>query len=152
MLQLWTDIPAYFISYTHAHAHTYTQPFYCSLHFVQDKSGEPVPEERFTHSHLSWSSVIPYLLHPSSTIHGIPLFNLRAWQSFSTISLQVFFGLSLGLAPSLHTIIHTFLHPIIVFFSQHMPIPSYCFSVVPRPCHLILASPSTLYLELYLVA
>jgi len=28
------------------------------------------------------------------------LFNLRAWRSFFTISLQVFFGLALGLAPS----------------------------------------------------
>ena len=27
------------------------------------------------------------------------LFNLRSWQSFSTISFQVFFGLPLGLAP-----------------------------------------------------
>jgi len=32
---------------------------------------EPVPEETFICSHLSWSSIIPYLLHPSSTIHGI---------------------------------------------------------------------------------
>jgi len=33
--------------------------------------GEPVPEEAFTHSHLSWSSVVPYLLHPSTMIHGM---------------------------------------------------------------------------------
>ena len=32
-------------------------------------SGEP--EETFTHSHLSWSSIIPYLLLPSNMIHGI---------------------------------------------------------------------------------
>jgi len=34
------------------------QPFYCSLDFVQDNPSEPVPEETFTHSHLSWSSII----------------------------------------------------------------------------------------------
>jgi len=34
---------------------THTQPFYGSLDFVQDNLGEPVPEETFTHSHLSWS-------------------------------------------------------------------------------------------------
>jgi len=28
-------------------AHTHTQPFYGSLDFVQDNSGEPVPEEKF---------------------------------------------------------------------------------------------------------
>ena len=36
------------------------------------------------------------------------MFNLCAWQSFSTISLQVFFGLLLGLAPSTSYFIHFF--------------------------------------------
>jgi len=31
--------------------------------------GETVPEETFTHSHLSWSSIIPCLLPPSFTMH-----------------------------------------------------------------------------------
>ena len=56
---------------THACTHTHTQPFYGSLDFVRDNPGEPVPAETFTHSHLSWSSIIPYLLPPSITIHGI---------------------------------------------------------------------------------
>jgi len=37
-------------------------PFYGSLDFVRDIPGEPVPEETFTHSYLSWLSVTPYLL------------------------------------------------------------------------------------------
>jgi len=49
------------------------QPFYSSLDFIQFNSGEPVPEETFTHSHLSCSSIIPYLLPPSITIYGILL-------------------------------------------------------------------------------
>jgi len=65
--------------HTHTHTHTHTQqqqqqqqqPFYGSMDFVQDNPGEPVPEATFTHSHLSWSSIVPYLLHPSTTIHGI---------------------------------------------------------------------------------
>jgi len=52
-------------------AHTHTQPFYGSMDFVRDNPGEPVPEETFTHLHLSWSSIVPYLLLPSNTIHGI---------------------------------------------------------------------------------
>jgi len=44
---------------------------YGSVDFVTDNPGEPVPEETFTHSHSSWSSIIPYLLLPSTTIHGI---------------------------------------------------------------------------------
>jgi len=51
---------------THARTHTHTQPFYGCLDFVWDNSGQPVPEETFTHSHLSWSSIILYLLHPST--------------------------------------------------------------------------------------
>jgi len=53
------------------HTHTHTQPFYGSVDFVRYNPGELVPEETFTHSHLSWSSITPYLLHPSNMIHGI---------------------------------------------------------------------------------
>jgi len=49
------------------------------------------------------------------------LFKLRAWQSFRTTSVQVLFGLPLGLELSTFC---TFLHPISVFFSQYTPIPS----------------------------
>jgi len=77
----------------HTHTHAHPQPFYCSLDFVRYNLGEPVPEETFTHSHLSWSSVIPYLLFYLLRSMASSLFNLSAWQSFSIISLQVFFGL-----------------------------------------------------------
>jgi len=39
--------------------------------FCLGQPGEPVPKETFTHSHLSWSSIVPHLLHPPTTIHGI---------------------------------------------------------------------------------
>jgi len=39
--------------------------------FFRDNPGEPVPEETFTHSHLLWLSMVPYVLHPSTAIHGI---------------------------------------------------------------------------------
>jgi len=42
-------------------------------------------------------------------IHGILPVSPRAWQSFSTISVQVFFGLPLGLTPSTsYSILHTY--------------------------------------------
>ena len=47
------------------------QLFYGYLDFVLDNPGEPVSEGTFTHSHLSWSSIIPYLLPPSVMIHDI---------------------------------------------------------------------------------
>jgi len=56
--------------YTHIHKHTH-KPFYGSVEFFRDNPGEPVPEETFIHSHLSWSSIVPYMLPPSITIYGI---------------------------------------------------------------------------------
>jgi len=75
--------------------HTHTQLFHGSLNFVRDNAGEPVPEVTFTHSHSSWSSIIPIcflLLPPSTTIHGIlpiqsKLFIVFFPQSLSKFSL-----------------------------------------------------------------
>jgi len=45
------------MTHTHTHTHTHTQPFYSSVKFVRENSGEPVPEETFTHySHRSHQS------------------------------------------------------------------------------------------------
>jgi len=49
----------------------HTQLCYSSLDFVRDNPGEPVREETFTHSNLSWSLIVPYLLHTPTMIHGI---------------------------------------------------------------------------------
>jgi len=108
--------------------YTRTQPFYSSPDFVRDNPGELVPEETFTHSHLSWSSIIAYLLLYLLWSMASSLFSLRAWQSFSTISLQVFFGLPLGLAPSTSYSIH--------FFTQ---LSSFC-STCPYRHNLICCS------------
>jgi len=48
--------------------------------FVHDYPGEPVPEQTFTHSHLSWLSTILCRRPPSAMIYSIP--NLCAWQFF----------------------------------------------------------------------
>jgi len=91
--------------------------------FDQDNPGKPVPEKTFTHSHVSWSSVVPYLLRPSNTIHGIlPVQSTCLTVFFHNLSPS--FLWSISWPGTLHFILHTFLHPIIVFFSQHMPIPS----------------------------
>ena len=85
------------------HTHTHTQPFYGSVEFVWDNPGEPVPEETFTHSHSSWSSIISiYFLHLLRSMAS-SVFNPHALQSFSTISLQVFLVYLLAWYPPLHT-------------------------------------------------
>jgi len=138
-------------SHTHTHTHTHTQPLYGSLDFVRDNVGEPVLEEAFNHSHLSWSSIIPYLLHPSAMIHGI----LPVQSKCSTVffhNLSPSFLWSTSWPGTLHFTLHTFLHPIIMFlFTTHADTIATYFAVVPRLCHLILVSLLTLYLELYLV-
>ena len=96
------------ITIVDTHTHTHTQPFYGSLHFVRDNPGEPVPEETFTHSHSSWSSIIPICFPHLQLYMASFLFNPHALQSFFTISLLVFFGLHLGLAPSTSYSIHFF--------------------------------------------
>jgi len=71
---------------------THTQPFYRFLDFVQDYLGELVPEETFTHSHLSWSSIILYLASsiycdPWHPPHSIYVPNSLFAQSLSKSSL-----------------------------------------------------------------
>jgi len=46
----------------------YNNNYFTALY--QYYPGEPVPEDTFTHSHLSWLSIILYQLPPSITIHG----------------------------------------------------------------------------------
>jgi len=94
--------------------HTHTQSCYGSLDFVQDNPGELVTEETFTHSHLLWSSFIPYLL---ITIHAIIPVQFTCLTVFFH-NLSPSFLWSTSWPGTLRFILHTFLHPIIVFYSQ----------------------------------
>jgi len=69
------------------------------------KKHSPTHTHRGHQSSLSASSIYYDPWHPPYSIHML-------YRLFPQ-SLQVFFDL-----------LHTFLHPIIIFFSQHMPIPS----------------------------
>jgi len=70
----------------HAHAHTHTHAHTTVLRlygFCTGQPGEPVPEETFTHLHPSWSSIVPYLLHPSTMIYGILLVQTTRLTNYS---------------------------------------------------------------------
>jgi len=84
------------------HTHTHTQLFHGSMDFVWDNPGEPVPEETFIHSHVSSSSIIPNLLHPSTTIHGILPVQFTC-QTVFFHNLCSSFLWSTSLHPPLHT-------------------------------------------------
>ena len=100
--------------------YTHTQPFNgrlsgsTRLSRYQKKHS---PTQTHPHHQTSFINFLHLLRSTASS-----LLNVRAWQSFSETSFQVLFGLHLGLGPCF--ILHTFLHPIIIFFSQRMPISS----------------------------
>jgi len=131
---------------------THTQLFHGSLDFVRDSPGEPVSEETFTHLHLSWSSIIPYLLRPSTAIHRILPVQSTCLTVFFPQSLSKF---SFVYLLAWHSLLHT---PYIslpnhcLLFAAYTHTIATCFAVISRLCHLILVSFSSLYLELYLVA
>ena len=126
-----------------SHTHTHNeQLLYGSMDFVQDNPA---------HSQLLWLSIVPYLLHPSNTIHGIvPVQSTRL-----TVFFHNLFKFSLVNLLAWHPPLHT---PYIsspnhcLLFAAHAHTIAACFAVVPRLCHLIPVSLSTLYLEFYLVA
>jgi len=117
--------------------------------FVRDDPGEPVPEETFIHSHLSWSSIIFPLSsnkydpqHPPCSIYMLDSLFPQSLSKSSLVYLLVW-----------QTPLHT---PYIsspnyfLLFAAHAHTIAACFAVVARLCHLILVYLSTLYLESYL--
>jgi len=113
-------------------SHTHTQPFYGSVEIVWDNPREPVPEETFTLSHLSWTSVISYLLPPSSVmIHSI----LPVQFTCLTVFPQSLSKFSLFYLLAWHPPLHT---PYIsspnhcLLFAAHAYTITTCFAVVPR--------------------
>jgi len=94
--------------------HTPQQPFYGPLSLTTRVSQYPPP---------SWSSPNLYQLLPSTTIHSILPVQIACLAVFlhnlSPCPLWSTFW-----SGPLHLIFHTFLHPISVYFSQHIHIPS----------------------------
>jgi len=137
-----------FFSCTHECTHAHTQPFYGSLDFVWDYPGEPVPKQTVTHSHLSWLSIILYLLPPSTAIHGILPLQFTCLTSLFAQPLSEKFSLVYHLVshPPLYTP-HK-ITQLLSFFFAHANTIATCFAVVLRSYNLILVSLNSL-LELF---
>jgi len=95
---------------------TQQQPFFTALY-----PGLPgwAGTRRNTHPPTIWSSSNLYQLLLSTTIHSILLVQITCLAIF----LHNLFPCPLW-SGALYLIFHTFLHPISVIFSQHIPIPS----------------------------
>jgi len=88
------------MAYIHAHSHTHRHQKKHSL----------------THTYCGHQSSLICFLHLLRSMAS-SLFNLCAWQSFSTISLKVFFCLPLSLTPSTSYSIHFFIQSLSSFHS-----------------------------------
>jgi len=94
---------------THARTHTHTHNRFTALQILSGTTQVSRHQKKHspTHTHRSHQLSLNRFLHLPRSMASF-LFNLGAWQSFSTISLQVFFDLSLGLAPTTSYTIHFF--------------------------------------------
>jgi len=86
--------------------HTHTQPFHGRLS-GSTQVGRYQKKHSPTHTHPDHRTSFINFLHLQRSIAS-SLFSLRAWQSYLTTSLQVLFGLSLGLGPSTSYSMHFF--------------------------------------------
>jgi len=82
--------------------------------FVPDYPDEPVSEETFKHSHLSWSSIILY--QPPPTIHSI----LPVQFACLTVFLHNFSPSPLW-SGTIHFTLHTFIHQSLSSFHSTCP-------------------------------
>ena len=94
------------------------QPFYNPLSRTTRVSRY---QKEHSPTHLCWSSTILYQLLPSTTIHSILSVQLMCLTIFMHNLCPSRFW-STSWSGALNLIFHTFLHPVSVFFSQHMPI------------------------------
>jgi len=128
------------------HTHTTVQ-----RPLVRDYPGRPVPEENSpTYTHPDHRTSFINFLHWLPSIAS-SVFNLRAWQYSRTTSLQVLFGLPLGLGPSTsYSYISSASHYLL--FAAHAHTNAAWSAVILTLCHLYIVSLSVPYLVICLLA
>jgi len=103
-----------------AQTHTHTQPFN-GLWSGTTRVGRY--QKKHSPTHPSWSSDILYRLPPFTTTNGIHFVQFTCMTVLlDNVSSGSLWSSSWSWA--LYFILHAFLYPIIIFFSQHMPIPT----------------------------
>jgi len=142
-------LPITMITHTHANTHTHTNRFtalwiLCGTTRVSRYQKKHSP----THTYCGHQSSLICCLH--LLLVQKQLFSLRAWQSFPHSPSFLWYTSWPG---TLHFVLHSFTSPNhCLLFAAHVHTIAACSAVVPRLCHVILVSLSTLYLELCLVA
>ena len=105
--------PRRYVTHTHArtHAHTHTRTHtHTHTHLFNNPLSRITRVGRYqkkhspTHTHPNYQTSLINFLH----LLASSMFNLHAWQSFSTTSVQDLFGLYLGLGPPISYFLHFF--------------------------------------------
>jgi len=126
------------------HTHTHTHNRFTAVWILSVTTWVSWYQKKYSHSPTyrgHQSSLICFIHLLRSTASSI--FYPHALQSFSTISLEVFLVYLLACHPPLHTpYISSPNHYLL--FATHAHTIATCFAVVPRLCHLIPVSLSTL--------
>ena len=130
---------------THTHTHNRLTPFCPGTTRVSRYQKKH--SSTHTHPDNRTSFIIFLHLQPSMASN---LFSLRAWQSSQTTSLQVLFGLPLGLGPSTSYSMHFFTQSS-SSFAAHAHTNAACSAAISMLCHLHLVSLSAPYLGVYLL-
>ena len=118
-------------NFTMHETHTHVQPFNGPLS-GSTQVGRYQKKHSPTYTHPGHqTSFINFLHLLRSTASS--LFSLWAWQSLSTTSLQVLFGLPIGLGPSTSYSMHFTMYSHL--FATHAHTITACSAVMPRLCH-----------------
>ena len=123
---------SYLAQITHTHTHTQAKLFNGPLSGTT-RVGQYQKKHSPTHTHPDHQTSFINLLHLLRSIAS-SLFNLGAWQSFSTTSLRVLFSL-----PPCSGILCFILH-VFLLFTTHAHDIAACFALVPIFCHIYLIS------------
>ena len=146
-LQFW--LVAAMCTSLKTHTHTQTQPFN-GLWSVTTWVGQYQKKHSPIHTHPDHRTSFINFLHLLRSTPSF-LFSLRARQSSLTTSLQVLFGLPLGLGPcTSYSCISSPNHHLL--FTAHAHTNAACSAVIPMLYHLPLVSLSAPYLGVYLLA
>ena len=129
--------------------HTHTQPFN-GLWSGTTRVGRYLRKHSPTQTHPDHQTSFIIFLHLQRSMAST-LFILRAWQSSCTTSLQVLFGLPLGLRPWTLYSIHFFTQSS-SSFAAHAHTNAACSAAISMLCHLHLVSLSAPYLGVCLLA
>ena len=122
--------------------HTHTQPFN-GLWFGTTRVGRYKKKHSPTDTHPDHRTSFIIFLHLQQSMAS-SLFILRAWQSSLTTSLQVLFGLPLGLGPSTSYSIHFFTQSWSTFRSKCPYLGSlFCCSMQHTAWHTTTVQPSS---------